>query len=136
MLIMISSSCNQDEEIRPEWPFKFVVVNDGSKELATVNLHSSIYYPIEDSTNLQGTIKSIFKPNNDENKLNEFDSVKIFPRKKVYQGCVASMNIRATTLLNGSEVSFFFNKLDTLITPNDSIFVVHWPRDSTLFSKE
>ena len=28
-----------------------------------------------------------------------------------------------------------FNKTDILMTPDDSIFVIHWPRDSLLFTK-
>ena len=135
IFIIISSSCNRDEEIRPEWPFEFVVVNDGSRELTTINLNSSIYYPMEDSTNLLGTIKSIYKPSHDENKLDEFDSVKLWSLKKVYRGCVAKVNIRVNILFDRSEeVSFFFTKVDTIRTYKDSIIAVIWPRDSVLFT--
>jgi hypothetical protein len=134
MLVIISSSCTQEENIRPEWPFQFVVVNDGNKELTTINLNSSIYYPLEDSTNFLGTIKSVYKHDHDENKLKEFDSLKLSPLKKVYHGCVTTVMIRVNFLLEGNEVSFFFSKVDTIRTYKDSSFEVVWPRDSILFT--
>ena len=61
ILITISLSCNQDEEVSPEWPFKFVVVFEGDPEVSTITLHTSIAYPTENETILQGTIKSTLK---------------------------------------------------------------------------
>ncbi len=136
IFIFLSSSCNQDEEIRPEWSLEFVVVKDGSKGLTTINLNSSIYYPLEDSTNLLGTIKSIYKPSNDDNKLNEFDSLRLVPLKNVYQGCVAKMDVRANILVDGNEISLFFSKIDTIRTYKDSLIAVIWSRDSVLFTTE
>lgn len=136
ILVLISLSCNQDEEVRLEWPFKFVVVLEDDPKVSTITLNTSIAYPVENETILQGNIKSTLKK--DEFSLRKYDSIGQESTQNVYPGCITSMRLGVARIEESerSERYVFLNRIDTLLTPKDSIFVVHWPRDSTLFSTE
>ena len=138
LIVIFCSACgDKDEEVRPEWPFKFVVVNDGDETISVITLRTYIAYPMEDYTHLQGTIKAISKEGS--LFLHKFDTLKICSDENVYPKCIVSLQVGvARDSLNEIGISqrfIYFRKTDTLKLPEmQSKMTVVWPRDSALFS--
>lgn len=141
ILILISSSCNQDEEIRPEWPFEFIVVNNGDSEISRISLYTQLTYPEESLSSILTTSNNIWS-NDEAQLLTEFDSISLNPEYNVYKGCNFFFLIRVAIPkdLNGDgqleELSKTLVLQDTIKTLQDSSTTVIWPRDSALFSTE
>ena len=140
-LLILLTTCNPVREVsRPEWPFRFVVVNDGDPGVVRISVDAYVFYPTENYTYITGTFRDVDNMEEDHSLMREFDSLVVHSDTTVYAGCWAQLFIRVLKRYdvdNDGQIEDVFKELrvhhDSIQSSRDNTLRVVWPKDSGLF---